>query len=336
MTYPRLKVHAGLVVLLACGSSNGPVDTTDRAVGMVVEVDSDLMVPAIDQIGVEVFDSRASSLLRSIVSLTGSGATSLPLAFELQAGGDPRVTIHVFGLREGAIRVMREIVSVIPAKTTKYLHVQLEWLCAGKVYGTFTETTTHLGSVCPVEHTCQSGACISSDLDSSSLPATATQGVACFDSDGCFAKATPVTPDQACTISLPSGGGMVNVGVVTSADGACGELPCTVPLDHGQGRGWIEVGTTAQLAAGVCSALAAHTITGVVVAACANQKSPENRICPRAAAGDAGHAGDAANAGDAGDTGDAANASDAGDVGDAANASDASASDDADATSAAD
>ena len=237
---------------------------------------------AIDQIGIEAYDATAKSVYRKLLPLTGAGATPLPFAFELQAGADARITLHAYGLRGGQIRVMREAIVTLPQGHAKYFRVQLEWICSGLAGGTFTATETHYQNTCGDEKTCRTGACLPSAIDTERLPDTAPDNAACFDT-GCFAESKmpmKVTPDANCTIPLPPGDGMVNVGMVTSGDGPCGSATCTVPLDHDKDNGWIESGATAQLPRGVCDALTALKISALVVARCPNQKTPTTPPCP--------------------------------------------------------
>jgi len=247
---------------------------TAKAPGQILlAVQTDLSLPKdIDTIRIEVFNEGVPKFHKDFDRIGESdGQIHLPGTIGLLASdkASDAITIIVSarsGGIDGDVRIVREVVTTIPADHVATMQIPLEFLCEG--FGKLEAGNP--ASACPVMgQTCVAGTCVDSKVDSSKLPVYAAEQVfgdgSCFDAAACWGDATPATLDLA-TCSIP-GATDINVGLQTEGDGICGPVGCFVTLDAASDEGW-KIGTDGNIAlpTAVCAQVNAGKIVNVVTA----------------------------------------------------------------------
>ncbi|AGP36115.1 hypothetical protein [Sorangium cellulosum] len=271
----RLALAA--LAALACGGC-GEVDE------IVIAISTDLAVPKdFDVLQVQVFEGNQGKFNRPYRRLGGSDAEAqLPATlgfFSSDAGGES-IRIKVAARNKddvGPVRILREVVTTIPKDRVALLTVSLDFLCdgSGQAAGSDVER-----ALCDEGQTCVAGACVSSEIDSSTLPDYSSRDVfgggdgECFDVTTCFADATPAEVDTAgCTIA-GDGAALRNVALETAGDdGICDgdegdeDRRCLVALNADSDSGF-RVGDDGriQLPPAVCEQMAQKKIAAVLTA----------------------------------------------------------------------
>ncbi|XXX80991.1 hypothetical protein WMF30_19735 [Sorangium sp. So ce134] len=271
--YRRFALAA--LAALACGGCSPPDE-------IVVAISTDLaLAKDFDVLQVQVFEANQAKFNRYYRRLGGPDAEArFPATlgfFSSDSGGESiRVKVSA-GIKDdiGPVRILREATTTIPKDRVALLALSLDFLCdgSGRRAGTDVES-----ALCGEGQTCVAGTCVSSEVDSSTLPDYSRRDVYggadgdCFDVTACFAEAAPADVDTAgCTIAS-DGGAPRNVALETAAgDGICdgdGEDPrCLVALDAGSDNGFrVEDDGRIQLPPAVCDQMAQGKIAAVVTA----------------------------------------------------------------------
>ncbi|MGH7434123.1 MAG: hypothetical protein ACRENE_00445, partial [Polyangiaceae bacterium] len=264
--------------------------------GLMLAVSTDLQVPKdIDVLSVFVA-TGGKTKFDYLARLAPQGTLELPATLAIVEPGDPgaQVRIRVIGFEEQNARVLRDVITTVPAGTISLLRVPLDYLDLGSASGTIPanllpggaggapdgETTfdpTTVMSSCDITkgQTSIDGVCTSATVVSSSLPpfdpvqvygqagtVPATGAPAkCFDVGACLQGAAPVAglDPTSCTFALAAGvsASSVNLALVTPADGVCvAPGRCLVPLVEDPSLGWTESKGTVSLPPGVCKKVA--------------------------------------------------------------------------------
>lgn len=218
----------------------------------------------------------------------------LPSTLGLVAPEDPSNAIRIevgvrSGGKDGPVRVVREVVTTIPADRVAMLNIPIQFLCKSDDIP-FDPDGNLKPSDCPDGKTCIAGTCEDSAVDSSTLPDYDEKSVyggngdpakgKCFDVATCFEKGVLVdakTIDKAsCTFPLPKGveSKKMNLALGVESDGICNSIGCLVALDANSETGWRldDAGTNVVLPKGVCANLdpstpSPHPILQIVQAA---------------------------------------------------------------------
>ncbi|WP_437320378.1 hypothetical protein [Sorangium sp. So ce385] len=285
----RLALAA--LAALACGGC-GEVDE------IVVAISTDLAVPKdFDVLQVQVFEGNQGKFNRPYRRLGESDAEAkLPATigfFSSDAGGES-IRIKVAARNKddvGPVRILREVVTTIPKDRVALLTVSLDFLCDGSGMGAGIDVE----STCGEGMTCVAGACVSNEIDSSTLPDYSRGDVygsgdgECFDVTACFAQATPAEVDPAgCTIA-GDGAALRNVALETAGDdGICDgdegdeDRRCLVALNADSDNGFrVAADGRIQLPPKVCEQMAQGKIAAVLTApatSCA-QKTTGLQMC---------------------------------------------------------
>jgi hypothetical protein len=256
---------------------------------IVLAIRTDVSIPKdIDKIVIDVTLAE-TGVVKHHVPYTALGpdhtfklpATLAFTASEEDPGGAVRV--RVFASRsDEAPRMIREVITTVPADRTATLPIPIEFLCDG----TAKPATDAAGkpihedngdlvfeSTCGKGKTCAAGKCVDAAVPEGSLVdydaaqifggGTASGDGDCFDAATCFDGATlAVVDDGPCRITA---GNDDNVALVTQGAGMCGASGCFVPLDAESDAGW-QPGPdgTVQLPPAVCEKLKSGAVTGVV------------------------------------------------------------------------
>lgn len=200
----------------------------------------------------------------------------LPSTLGLVAPEDPANAIRIeVGVRsgddQGPVRVVREVVTTIPADRVAMLNIPIQFLCKSEEIP--FDDSGNLKSECPGEgQTCIAGSCVDSTVDSKTLPDFDEKSVyggnadpakgKCFDVATCFDKGVLVdakTLKADCSFPLPQGvsADKLNLALGVESDGICNSIGCLVVLDAGSDTGWLldKSGQNVQLPKGVCDNL---------------------------------------------------------------------------------
>lgn len=290
-SWTTLALLSALPFTLSCSTS--PLGE------IVLAIRTDISIPKdIDKIVIDVALAETGKVKYNVsfAALDPDRTFKLPatLAFtasEEDPGAAVRVRVLAFRGDE-APRMIREVITTVPADRVVTLPIAIEFLCDGSA-----ETVTDAAgkpirdadgdlvfqSTCGEGMTCSAGKCVDTMVPSATLAVydeaeifgggTASGDGDCFDAATCFDGATPavvVMDGEVCRITA---GNDVNVALVTQGAGMCGASGCFVPLDAESDSGW-QPGPdgTLELPPTVCEKLTVGAITGVVTAPAA--KSP--------------------------------------------------------------
>jgi hypothetical protein len=277
--FQRLK-SVQTVVLLAClALVSCKKDTLPAKGELMLAISTDMQVPKdFDSIHVEV--RTYGSVQFSNDYKVGRGFLMLPATLGVVVGKNPSqpVTIRVSSSQAGTVRTLREIVTTVPGDRVATLYVPIQWLCLDQVT---TNGAGEVSSSCASGETCVSGSCVTTQVDSTTLPdyqpgtvfggGDGTGMGDCFDTVACFAGGQDVTVDlSTCTVAnvvTKSSGTGVSVAIVLPAGsgGICGPQACLVPLDADSTTGWTLNGDKIQLPKSVCDRLIAGTAKAIAV-----------------------------------------------------------------------
>lgn len=257
---------------------------------LVITITTDMSLPKdVDKIGVEVDVYGDRQFFNEYP--VGAGHLLVPATLGLLAGSDPskRVTIRVWAMQGGNIRMLREVVTPVPSDRIAALPIPVQWLCDGMAV---KQADGGVESACPTGQTCVAGECVTSDVDSTKLLDYSDKNVfgggsgggngKCHDTVPCMAGSLVVVPDANCTIPTPTGGLGINIGLRPNGpDGICDDAKtnCFVPLDRNDVSGWMEAAGRIQLPKGVCRALEDGRIKSVEVSTKCATKTEANPTC---------------------------------------------------------
>lgn len=266
---------------------------------VVIAIDTDMALPdQIDTIEIEVTAGDTTLLDYFMPVGTGTDAQPIPATLTLVAGDDDKpATVRVIGSRNGVARTLRQAVTTIPSDRLVTLRMPLQWLCDGTAMpAPAGDAGSGYESTCGPGESCQAGSCVAAQVDSETLPAYQPQSIfgggsqpsgkgtstgTCFDTIACLVGATLEAPDDQCTVSMPSGGSGVNVGLRVANDGICDTTgtTCFVPLDGNSTEGWTTQAGRIALPPAVCTKLQAGLIAGVAVSTTCATKTNADPPC---------------------------------------------------------
>lgn len=261
-----------LAPVVASGGLLGVAGCSEPSGEIVLVVSTDMSIPKdIDAIRITVRSGDKRFL--DIDYPFGAEQLKLPGTLGVVGEAGQPLTISAAGLKDGVVRVMREVQTRVPDVHESMLRLPLHWLCEGSVIASVSGEPA-----CPDGQMCFAGRCASNGVDSSLLPPFSEAEVfgggsgsgvdgACFDTTACFDNFILALPEHEngapeCTIPAPPGIDAINVALWTEVDGVCGPKGCFVPLDHGSREGISWVGSRVKLPPALCD----HTIPGKVLA----------------------------------------------------------------------
>ena len=277
----KLALLSALPLALAC--STAPLGA------IVIAIRTDVSIPKdIDRIIVDVTLAKTGASVSNMTyeALNPDHTFKLPATLVVTASEkDPgaAVRIRVIALRGVNVpRMVREVVTTVPADRTVVLPIAIEFLCDGMaelvkdaaglpVLNQIGEQT--FKSTCIEGKTCSVGRCVDVETPEVSLAVysgalifgggTGHEDGDCFDATSCFDGAPLADVNMTdCTITA---GNDVNVGLVTQGGGSCGASGCFVPLDADSDAGWQpDKSGTLRLPPVVCEKIASHALGGVV------------------------------------------------------------------------
>lgn len=280
------------VSLAACGSD------APAPAGLMLAIDTDLAPGKdFDRLEVEVRPPAGYKQYSQVFSEFGQ--PGLPLSFPTTLAviddnrGSESVTIRVSigksGLENSPVGkplVLREVVTTMPTDRVALLRIHVEWLCIG----TAEAKPDYVEGLCPEGFTCLGGKCEDWAIDSRTLPTYDERAVfgggsargegACFDTTACFAAATNMMPDAACSVPKPATG-EPNVALVVpeGSGGVCAGGTCLIALEPNSPYGFVAQGDRLQFPPAVCNALAKKTALGITVATACPSKLPSLPTC---------------------------------------------------------
>lgn len=283
----RTATAALLTALLTAGCSS---ETPDAKGQLMLAVKTDMSIPKdIDRVGIRI--SSLGVLVHDYEYPVGPDPNlRIPATLAVVAGDDPSKPVHiqVWARQSGKIRVLRDIVTTVPANRIAMMPVPIQWLCDGSGQ----EQDTSILSTCGEGLTCLAGACVSNVVDSSLLPdydpkqvfggGKASGGGSCFDTLACFSEGAVVAVDTGtCSVASPTDASSVNVGLVMPPgdDGICGPEACIVPVDRDPDYGWQVDGDRLLLPSAVCAKLQDGSILGVAVTTACETKTGAVPVC---------------------------------------------------------
>jgi hypothetical protein len=204
----------------------------------------------IDAIQVEVLIAESVQFFGQYDDLHGGVRLPGTLALVDEAPGRP-FTVRVIALKDGRVRVLREIVTAAPDDGLRMLRAPIQWLCDGS--GTEGLDGRAEFTKCPIGEACFAETCAPARVEAGALPLFAPAEVfgggsgeggdgACFDTVGCFDRIKGITPELKGSICSVPAEGATNVAIRTEGDGVCGETGCFIPLDEGDPAGFTVVG----------------------------------------------------------------------------------------------
>ncbi|MEP7120261.1 MAG: hypothetical protein ABJE95_05085 [Byssovorax sp.] len=279
-----LALVSGLPLLLSC--SPAPLGE------IVIAIRTDIAIPKdIDRIIIDVTIAKTgeSKFTMAYQALDPAHTFKLPatLAFTASAT-DPgaAVRVRVLALRgDGAPRMVREVVTTVPADRTVTLPIPIEFLCDGTTEMVLDPLTKEpvrdkkgdlvFKSTCDDGMTCSAGKCVDVTVPEVSLASysgalifgggTGSQDGDCFDAASCFEGSTFADVNLGnCTIQA---GNDVNVALLTQGAGSCGASGCFVPLDAESDAGWQpDQNGALRLPPAVCDKIKSRELGGVVTA----------------------------------------------------------------------
>jgi hypothetical protein len=239
---------------------------------LILAVQTDMSLPKdVDEVRIEV-TSFGNVVFKNRYPV-GAGGLRIPATLGILPGANARalVTIRVIAMQHNKPRMLREVVTTVPASRLATLRLPIQWLSDGsaKVQGSsgpdggvsFRSLHPAAGetgdeiieSTCPAEQTNIAGECVDWNVDSETLPDYKAEDVfgggqedgtggTCFDTLGCMKNSVTVQPDGSCTIVPPvAEAGHVNVALrlAPGSDGICDDGDCYIPLDSAAGSGWV-------------------------------------------------------------------------------------------------
>jgi len=257
---------------------------------IVLAIRTDISIPKdIDKIVIDVALAKTGEVKYHMpfAALEPDHTFKLPATLVLTASEkDPSASVRVRVLAsrgDEAPRIIREVITTVPAERIVTLPITIEFLCDG----TAEPVTDAAGkpirdaadnlvfqSTCGAGMTCTAGKCVDATIPSTTLAlydetkifggGTGSGDGDCFDAATCFDGATLSVVDRStCRITA---GNDVNVALLTQGAGMCGASGCFVPLDAESDSGWQPgPGGTLQLPLAVCEKLDG-AVTGVVTA----------------------------------------------------------------------
>lgn len=206
---------------------------------LVLVVDSDMAFPKdLDSISIKVRNQGVPKFDNDFEGLGGEHAPfGLPATISLVGSGNADDTIQVTvsgrrGGKNGAPRVVRDVVTTVPAERVAELRVTLQYLCDG----TAQEVDGEVVSTCADGETCVDGVCTDPAVDSGTLPDAGASPSTCLDVVPCFGVLSEVVVDKADCSSEPVFN--ANFAVETEGEGVCGPVGCFVALDANSDSGW--------------------------------------------------------------------------------------------------
>lgn len=296
MVVSRSVLACGVAFLgaVACGQA-------EKTPGqLVIAIETDMALP--DQIDtIELVVSANDKVLFDYPMPVGAGISTqpIPATLTLVAGSDPTMPVHirVLGSKGSATRTLREVVTTVPADRVAVLRMPVQWLCDGTAKPMkAADGSMSYESTCGSGATCKAGKCVPPDVPPESVETYSPQIVfgggsappkggqtsgQCFDTVPCMVSGALQTPDDQCTVPMPSGGSGVNVALRVANDGICDTTgtTCFVPLDGNDEEGWTEEDGRIALPSAVCSKLRAGLIAGVIVSTQCETKTHSEPPC---------------------------------------------------------
>lgn len=263
----RLAIAPLAVALLAWlpgGCSSKPVGQ------LMLVVQTDLSLPKdIDTIRIEVSTAGVPKFKLDYTRLgTADGQIHLPGTLGLIAPEKPDDAVRVIvsartGGEGGQVRVVRDIVTTVPAERVATLPVPIHFLCEGQG----KDEAGNAVSTCAEGETCKAGACAENKVEPDTLPTYSDERVfgdgGCFDGTGCWTEPVVAVVDMA-TCTIPGAAG-INVALQTEGQGICGPVGCFVTLDAESDEGW-KLGEDGRivLPKAVCDQITSGKIVNVV------------------------------------------------------------------------
>ena len=269
----------------------------------MISVQTDMSLPKdFDHVGLQVSMNGVTQFADEYQ--VGPGNLLIPATFGVVQGSDPSqaLQIRVVARKAGQLVVLRDVTTTVPSGRLALLRMPIEFLCQGQAadgpassgdVNTQDQTAT---STCGAGMTCVAGACVTTTIDSSTLPpynpaqifggaSGPGSGGQCLDTVGCFAAgyvASVTSTPTDCSIAKPAGGAGVNVAMASGlgSAGICGTQACLVPLDDAPVEGWTDEGNgRLALPHAVCDRIASNTIDSVVVTTACATKTPATPTC---------------------------------------------------------
>ena len=280
---------SGRAALLgALAAAAGGAGCSEAAGELIVVVQTDTELPKdVDTIRLEVSVDGVPRYKQDYERLGTEGALHLPATLGLVANEEApnaSVTIRASGRAGRKPRVLREVVTQVPAGKVATLQIPLRFLCDGSAEPELDGEDNVLNKCAPGD-TCVAGQCVSNAVSGDDLPeynagdvfggGTGQQDGICFNLRLCLADLIEAAPDAACTIPAPAG--EFNVALRTEQSGMCNQEGCYVALDANDPEGWtLTPEGRIQLPQAVCAPDPAlgDGVTGVVTA-------PASGGCPR-------------------------------------------------------
>jgi hypothetical protein len=240
---------------------------------LVLVIQTDVSIPKeIDTIRIEAFNNGTPKFQNDYDKIgPDSDEIQLPGTITLVASDKPSDAISiVVSARsmgaQGVPRIVRTVVTTIPATRTAMLPLPLSFLCYGQA--TLDAAGDDAISSCSNGETCIGGTCQSDTVDSTTLPDYSAGAVSgdgsCFDAATCWDAPVVAAVDATCSIANVSD---VNIALQTEGLGICGSVGCFVTLDANDPvNGWSVRKSDGRivLPSAVCTQLASHQIINVV------------------------------------------------------------------------
>jgi hypothetical protein len=293
MKYKFLLASSMLLSVASC--------QTEPTGQIMLAMRTDMSLPKdIDRVRIEVTytDSGAFAYQRDFERMGSEDSIRLPATLGFIAPEDRTRAIRVRLIAsrgsDESVRVLRDIVTTVPADRIAMLPIPIEFLCDGSAEperdanGKVKRDASGnviVKSACPGELTCQAGTCVSPEIDSATLAEYKEAEVfgggngkgngACFDTAKCFETTTPVLIDPAdlvvgttsCRATISGNASAVNIGLQTQGGGMCGPNGCFIALDFDSDAGWKSTGNgTIALPSAVCEKIVQGKIAGIVSA----------------------------------------------------------------------
>jgi len=271
--------------LVLAGLAVDGVGCTAKPIGqLVLVVQTDLSIPKdIDTIRIEAFNDGTLKFQQDYDKIGPDPNTQirLPGSISLVASSNPADVITIVvsartGGADGTARIVRKVVTTVPATRVALLPISIGFLCDGQA--ATDPTGDAVGTCTDPSATCIAGECVANGVDSSTLPTYSPDSVqesdgACFDATQCWTAPTVAMVDTTdCTIPpIPATG--VNVALQTEGAGICGPVGCFVTLNSNDPvEGWsVAKDGRTTLPPGVCQQIGTqivNVVTQPTTAAC--------------------------------------------------------------------
>ncbi len=282
----RASYAAAATLTLLALATGAPGCSTEVVGQIVLVIQTDLSLPKdIDTIRIEVLTEGVPKFKNDYDRLgSKDGKIRLPGTLALDAPENPGDAITIIvsarsGGKDGAVRVVREVVTTVPPGRSAELDLPIQFLCVGS--GKLENGNAV--STCPEGQTCIAGACADEKIDSTTLPdyepERALGDGSCLEVSSCFDGGAIAAVDlDACTLPPTPG---VNIALQTEGDGICGQVGCFIALDAESPTGFVtaEDGTIT-LPKNVCEKLALGSIVNVVTAPVTNSCKRKTSALP--------------------------------------------------------